>query len=143
MSIESIQKGHLHSSKAAYRRLCSLKGRALFVKLFAKGRYTRGYPISVKSLAISSPKEDAISFFVICVPKKLAKAVQRNRLRRVLREHLHSRQSSIASNFYIALFPQIRFESLAPLERDLALKRILKKSGLWLPAIANSPPPHS
>ena len=100
-----------------------LKKQADFQRLFQKGK--RASSATVTVLYRNSER----TTMGISIGKKHGKSVQRNRIKRLLREAFRSAQEDMQGAYSIVLVPKVREEySLKAFERDL--KCIIKKEKL-------------
>jgi ribonuclease P protein component len=100
-----------------------LKKQADFQRLFQKGN--RAFSASVTVLYRASER----TTMGISIGKKHGKSVQRNRIKRLLREAFRSAQEEMRGNYAVVLVPKVREEySFKAFERDL--KWIIKKEKL-------------
>ena len=97
-----------------------LKKQTDFKKLFEKGK--KAYSPSL--IVVYRPSERIT--MGISVGKKHGKSVQRNRIKRLLRESFRSFVPNLSKNFFFVLLPKVNFEhSLQKFNKDL--EYMLKK----------------
>ncbi|MCB1175314.1 MAG: ribonuclease P protein component [Leptospiraceae bacterium] len=105
-----------------------LKNRSWIQRLFTRGRRQQCHCITVVFL---NQQETEASQFLIAVGKRIGSAVERNRVKRVLREGLDQCLVSIRPGYWVALVPDRRFLQTPSSRSHAELMRCLQKSGLW------------
>lgn len=94
-----------------------------FQKIFEKGK--RGFSAHLTILYLTSDQMK----MGICVTKKHGKSVQRNRIKRLIREIFRQHQEEIKENYSYVILPKVAEEyDYKTLERDFIY--IIKKKGL-------------
>jgi ribonuclease P protein component len=106
-----------------------LRGRTRFLEIRQRGRRWV-HPLLV--VGVLSNHLDLTRFGFV-VSRKLGKAVERNRIRRCLRELVRTRYRNIAPGWDVVLIarPPIRHASFE--EIGEAVEDLLRKAGLWQP----------
>lgn len=100
-----------------------IKKQADFTRILSKGK--RGFS---SSLTVAYRPSDRTGM-AISVGKKHGKSVQRNRIKRLVREAFRSAQKDLNGAYYFILLPKVRDTySVKDFERDL--KCIIKKEKL-------------
>ena len=113
----------------------SLKKRNEISELFSKGEILYSKNFMVRYL--SKNKEAALPFGVLwTVPRKMKRAVDRNRLRRVMKAALYQAFCEIKPNllpgsatYHMAILPKREFEVLPHHERVSEMKKTLGRLG--------------
>lgn len=109
-----------------------LKKNADFQKLFAKGKKAHTHALTV---LYSPAKRTTMG---ICVGKKHGKAVQRNRIKRLLREAFRKHVSELNAAYAFVLLPKVQ-EKYSFAEYEKCIDRIFRKEKL----VSTLPPSHS
>lgn len=98
-----------------------------FENVFNKGFYFSNNLLSLKATENDSP----ISRFGFIVSKKISKkAVERNRVKRLLRESIRLMRENIKIGFDVVFIPKIEIVGKSFAEVDSSVEKLLKRSGL-------------
>ena len=107
----------------------SLKDKKNIDSVFKKGR--KLYSKNLLARYIENPSDHFFPLGVLwAVPKKIRTAVERNRLKRVMRSAMFLAACKMQnperrSSFYLAIIPRIEFEKLSESERVAEMKFLL------------------
>jgi ribonuclease P protein component len=101
-----------------------LRRRADFDRVFQQGRHNSGRLLAVRTVT----NELALSRFAFAIPKRVGKAVVRNRVRRRLREMLRSLPLLEGYDVVISVRPEAALSSFYALKQELTL--LLKRARL-------------
>ena len=111
-----------------------LKSKKLIEKLFAKGNSVSNFPIKLVYLKTSLPEEVKAQATVAVPKKKFKNAVDRNRVKRLLRESYRLNKSIIFNNIednyaFVFLYLDRDFPQFQPLEKsmEVLLQKFVKK----------------
>ncbi|WP_223308302.1 ribonuclease P protein component [Maribacter polysiphoniae] len=75
-----------------------LKSKKLIERLFKEGKHLNGYPLKLLYLELDSPMDVRIKTGVAVPKKKFKSAVQRNRIKRLLRESYRLNKQLVFNN---------------------------------------------
>ncbi|MEO2050366.1 MAG: ribonuclease P protein component [Allomuricauda sp.] len=105
-----------------------LKSKKTIESLFVEGKNLREYPIKLIYLKTTNEDEVPIKVGVVAPKKKFKKAVDRNRIKRLLREAYRLNKALIFNNIegtYAFLFLYLGNKEPNFTEVDLAMKKVL------------------
>jgi ribonuclease P protein component len=114
-----------------------LRRRADFDRVFQQGRHNSGRLLAVRSV----PNGLAWSRFAFAVPKRVGKAVIRNRVRRRLREILRTLPFEEGFDVVVSVRPPAAASSFYALKQELVM--LLRRARLLTAAAASPPAPSS
>ena len=107
-----------------------LKSKKLIEQLFAEGKYVKAFPLRLIYLPIHHGAEFPIKAG-FSVPKRNVKlAVNRNRIKRLIREVYRKNKHAFANNLneqYIFMFIYMAKEEINYVDLELALKKVISK----------------
>ncbi|MCB7481914.1 ribonuclease P protein component [Christiangramia sediminis] len=113
----------------SFGRSQKLKSKKLIDQLFAEGKNIKSYPLKLVYIPIANA-ENAELKTGVSVPKKLVKtAVQRNRIKRMMREVFRKNKylvSNDLSSSYAFMFIHISREEMTYEKLDRSMKKILE-----------------
>jgi len=98
-----------------------------FDRLFTKGEKAFSFPFSIR---LSNNKRPVSRFAVVVGTKVSKKAVERNRLRRQVRETLRLLLPTLVSGKDVAISVQPQAKTMPQAELESGLKKALKKAKL-------------
>ena len=90
--MSSVAKGHTFPKKE------KLKGKKSFDVLFSEGQVLKAYPVHLRYLPMDFSDHAQIKVAVVAPKRKFKKAVQRNRVKRLLREAYRLNKSLVFNN---------------------------------------------
>ena len=107
-----------------------LKSKKLIEQLFAEGKYVKAFPLRLIYLPIPHGAEFPIKTG-FSVPKRNVKlAVNRNRIKRLIREVYRKNKQAFANNLneqYIFMFIYMAKEEINYVDLELSLKKVISK----------------
>lgn len=113
----------------SFGRSQKLKSKKLIDQLFAEGKNIKSYPLKLVYIPIDNSENTELKTGV-SVPKKLVKtAVQRNRIKRIMREVFRKNKylvSNDLSSSYAFMFIHISREEMPYEKLDKSMKKILE-----------------
>jgi ribonuclease P protein component len=105
-----------------------LKKRSDFAKVYRKGLFSSENPVSIK-FSENGLEKSRIGFSI--EKKFFKKAVERNRIKRILREAFHKNLGNIKAGFDIVVFYK-KSEKDSDFKKVIELvEKVIKKSGLF------------
>ena len=113
----------------SFGRSQKLKSKKLIDQLFAEGKNIKSYPLKLVYIPIDNSENTELKTGV-SVPKKLVKtAVQRNRIKRMMREVFRKNKYLVnndLSSSYAFMFIHISREEMPYTKLDRSMKKILE-----------------
>jgi len=107
-----------------------LKSKKLIEQLFAEGKHVKAFPLRLIYLPIHHGSEFPIKAG-FSVPKRNVKlAVNRNRIKRLIREVYRKNKQAFANNLneqYIFMFIYMAKEEINYVDLELSLKKVISK----------------
>lgn len=121
---------HINPNRTAltFPKKEKLKSKKTIESLFVEGKNLREYPIKLIYLKTTNEDEVPIKVGVVAPKKKFKKAVDRNRIKRLLREAYRLNKPLIFNNIegtYAFLFLYLGNKEPNFAEVDLAMKKVL------------------
>ncbi len=114
----------------SFGRTQKLKSKKLIEQLFTEGRSLKSFPLKLVYLPISNSESSELKT-AVSVPKKLIKtAVQRNRIKRLMREVFRKNKYLVTKELpssYALMFIYISRDEISYEKIEESMKKILKK----------------
>ena len=121
--MSSVTKGDTFPKKE------KLKGKKSFDVLFSEGKVLKAYPIQLRYLPMDFSDGTQIKVAVVAPKRKFKKAVQRNRIKRLLREAYRLNKSLVFNNIegnFALLFLYLGNTMPTYIEAETAIQQLLQ-----------------